>query len=757
LAEPPAAGRFFFDADDIPQIVAELEARLPEQAARVLEQALKIRGKRFDLLGYESLDFGDPIDWRLDPVSGKRAPQIPWHRVPYLDHGAVGDHKVTWELSRQQHLVTLAKAWWLRRDDDYLKVLCALWREWVDANPYGVGINWASSLEVAFRSLSWLWVLHLLPPSGAVPPKFRRCLVTELGRSARHIERYLSTYFAPNTHLLGEAVALFCVGTLCPRFRSARRWRELGWRILLEQAEKQVRSDGLHFEQSTYYHVYALDFFLHARLLVLRNAAPGTPESAALDKTIERMADALERLSQGGRAPRFGDDDGGRLFDGSRHRTEHLTDPLGTCAALLGRPDFKAACPRLPEETLWLLGTRGARNYDAVTAAAPRFRTQWFQSSGVACFASADPLPHALVVDAGPQGFGNAGHGHADALSVQLVVGGHIALADPGTCCYPVEVAERNAFRGTAAHNTLEVDGLDQAEAGGSFAWRSLPQVRAERWVEGRGGQLLVASHDGYTRLADPLIHRRWVASLGRGLYFVRDVAMGAGTHDLRLRWHAGPEFRPLDTAAASSKTEADRVRFEGPGGIAVELTLAEEGAGNATREGAGNRVVQGPWSEAYGRKSTAPVWCCERRASLPAEFATAIAVSSARSGEAPCFEALRVSPGEFSVYRYRDEHRGVLVLCHDGEKPWTWKDWASDAAFVAVETDAEGRGGRRVFLAGGSFLETAKGRVLDCARAVDCWEWLSTQDGEQVFCSDPDAAEQIKTEALEFSSLAGE
>jgi hypothetical protein len=771
LAEPPVAGRFLFEPGDIAGIVAELQARLPEQAARILQQAEKIRRGRFDLLGYEDLDFGEPIDWQLDPVSGRRAPLVPWYRVPYLDYVTVGDHKVTWELNRHQSLVTLAKAWWLRRDDGDLAALCGQWRDWVRANPYGVGINWASSLEVAFRSLSWLWVLHLLPPSGPVPPEFRSEVITELGRAAGHIERYLSTYFAPNTHLLGEAAALFFVGTLCPQFRSAGRWRELGWAILTQQAGKQVGSDGLHFEQSVYYHVYALDFFLHARLLASRNAPPGAAQETALDGTIERMADALQTLAQAGDAPRFGDDDGGRLFDGSRNRSAHLSDPLAACAALFDRADFKAACPQMPEETVWLLGAAGARKHDALTAAAPRARSQWFEASGLACMASLDPLPHTLIVDAGVQGFGNAGHGHADALSVQLIVGGHSALTDPGTYCYPVEVSERNVFRGTAAHNTLEVDGLDQAEPGGSFDWRTQPRVRAERWVEGRGGALLVASHDGYARLNEPVTHRRWVAALGEGLYVVRDVAAGDGTHALCVRWHLGPSFRasgpgaPAESVPDHEPTGGHRLRFEGPDDIAVHLLAAEDGANNAScrseqpkatmgRQAAGSRVTEGPWSEAYGRKSEASVVCWEKRTTLPAEFATAIAVSSATASGVGCLEALRSRPGELSVYRYSDGRRCMLLFCNDGEAPWRWYNWSSDAAFVVIETDETGREGRRVFLAGGSFMEAAKGKFLVCERQVDCWEWLRSKEGEQVFCSEPEAVEQATAAEQEFFLL---
>jgi hypothetical protein len=375
--------------------------------------------------------------------------------------------------------------------------------------------------------------------------------------------------------------------------------------------------------------------------------------------------------------------------------------------------------------------------------------------------ASLDPIPHTLVVDAGPQGFGNAGHGHADALSVQLVVQGHTALIDPGTCCYPVEIAERNAFRGTAAHNTLEVDGLDQSEPGGSFAWRTRPRIRAERWVEGRGGALLVASHDGYARLAEPVTHRRWVASLGGGLYLIRDVVTGQGAHTLRLHWHLGPDFRALGATGDSDMQDTDRpphdgsrLRCEGPDGIVMDLIVAQGDRNNATRRGAACDVGEGFWSAAYGHKAAAAVVCCEQHAPLPGELATAIAVSDA-GASIGSFEALQEEPGQLSVYRYRGGGRYAHVFFCDSEKPWRWREWSSDAAFLAVETDSNGRQCRRVFVAAGSFLETANGRVLTCQRPVAFWEWLRAEDGGQALCSDPEAVERESTTELEFSSLS--
>ena len=420
-----------------------------------------------------------------------------------LDFAEVGDSKVTWELNRHQHLVTLAKAYRLTGDRRFADEALRQWRHWQAENPYPVGINWASSLEVAFRSLSWIWTYHLLQGSPGVPDlRTSGCAVWRL--HGRHIERYLSTYFSPNTHLLGEGVALFFLGVLCPKLAGAERWKWLGWKIILQEAERQVRADGFHFEQSTYYHVYALDFFLHSAILAGLNGIP-TPKE--FEDTLEKMLTALCLLGRGGAPPRFGDDDGGRLFDPRRNRSEHLLDPLATGAILFHRGDFKTAAAGLREETLWLLGAEGVRLWDGLEAAPVSRESATLANAGFYLLPSGKGTQ--LVADAGALGTQSGGHGHADALSVCLQSDGHGLLIDPGTYEYVGSDHDRDLFRGTAMHNTLRVDGADQAETATAFSWRSLTESKAERWIQGQDFDLLVASHDGYQRLEPPATHRR--------------------------------------------------------------------------------------------------------------------------------------------------------------------------------------------------------------------------------------------------------
>src|SRR5205085_9209226 len=208
LIQSSQRGRFFFSPEAVPGLCALLRQRMPGQVKEIIAQAEKICDHRFDLLGYEDLDFGTPMNWHCDPVHGKVAPRKPWFKIHYLNFAEVGDSKIIWELNQHQHLVTLAKAYRLTGDEKFASELFRQWRHWHADNPYPIGINWASSLEVAFRSLSWLWTHHVLQGAPKLP-NFREEWLRGLALHGRHIERYLSTYFSPNTHLLGEGVALF--------------------------------------------------------------------------------------------------------------------------------------------------------------------------------------------------------------------------------------------------------------------------------------------------------------------------------------------------------------------------------------------------------------------------------------------------------------------------------------------------------------------------------------------------------------------
>jgi hypothetical protein len=714
-----AAGKanFFFSADSLDSILALLRQRLPGQAERIVQQAEQIRQHRFDLLGYSSLDYSGDIDWHRDAVHEKRAPRKAFYKINYLDYAEVGDSKVTWELNRHQHMVTLAKACRLTNDRRFADEILWQWQHWQAANPYPTGINWASSLEVAFRSLSWLWTYHLLQGTPGLPD-FREEWLRSWALHGRHIERYLSTYFSPNTHLLGEGVALFFLGVLCPELPAAERWKALGWQIILQEAEKQVRADGFHFEQSTYYHVYALDFFLHSAVLAGANSIP-TPKS--LEDTIEKMLTALCLLGRGG-VPRYGDDDGGRLFDPRRNRGEHLQDPLATGAILFQRGDFKTAAGSLREETLWLLGSEGVRQWDGLEKAAVSTESAVLRDSGFYLLAAQEETQ--LVVDAGPLGTQSGGHGHADALSVCLHSEKHSLLIDPGTFEYIGPGNERDLFRGTAMHNTLQVDGAYQAEPTTPFSWRRLTQTRVEQWIQGKNFDLLVASHDGYERLEAPATHRRSVISLRNGIYLVRDVIEGQGKHRLDIRWHLGQDLELVEEGLFRSKGASQ--------GLAL---LPVRGHGWA------QEVRKESWSPAYGQKAPMTVVNFTADAALPAEFAVLLVVlKEVRSGNRNFVRIEDPAAGsESSGYRYADDDAEYSFVFGKRGKSWRKNSLLSDAGFVYWKRNPKSTD-EHLILSGGSFVQVEGGIELHCTRPVQ-WAEVMIKDGVRTIFSSDEAA----------------
>jgi Heparinase II/III-like protein/Heparinase II/III N-terminus len=667
-------GKFFFSSQELTERVLLLKQHLPLEVQGIIVGADKICRHRFKLLGYDDLDYGEnkEIDWHLDAVHGKRTALIPWFKIDFLDPDVAGDHKVTWELNRHQHLVTLAKSWLLTGQERYAGEAIAQWYSWQNANPYPLGVNWASSLEIAFRALSWLWLQHLLAGYPTLPAKFAADIRRALALSGRHIERYLSTYFSPNTHLLGEAVALFFIGTLCPQLSEAERWKNLGWTIIQQEARRQVRPDGVYFEQSLYYHVYALDFFLYARLLAERN---GIGVASDYDPVLRRMLEVVEAVAQVGPPDSFGDDDGGRLFNPRRNRAQHLTDPLAVGSALFHDASLQANT-EFTEEAIWLFGANALRGSHNRGGGIRKPRSKALPDGGLYVSASAEPFPQQLIIDAGPQGTGRSGHGHADALSVKLSFNNLPWLIDSGTFVYITPQAERYAFRGTRAHNTLAVDGLDQAEPAGPFAWDALPITKAESWIPAANFMYFAGSHSGYERLAQPIRHRRFIFNLPGCFLLVRDVAEGAGTHLLETNWHFAPE---ITVTRDHPSTDRNIFVASTPGGSDY-LTLLPVSDPQWKCE-----LEDGFVSPVYGAKVPAQTLRCSAKITTPAEHAMLLIPASRKDSSAGRLLRTQSSGPRppAAVYKYEDFGLSHCMIFGRTPATWTFGPWESDAVFL--------------------------------------------------------------------------
>jgi hypothetical protein len=522
---------------------ADVDPAVYTQAADAVLQG------RWRVFALHDAQLGFPPRWNVDPLTGTQAPMRVGKRLNYRDERLVGNIKYLWEPSRHLELTTLAQAYRLTGDTRYLEGCRTLLTSWFEQCPYPLGVHWASSLELAIRLLNWATAWHLLggqhsalfhgPQGQALQARW----LESIYRHASFIEGYFSRYSSANNHLLGEYMGLFIAGVTWPCWDVAARWRDKGHQGFEHEALRQTSEDGVNREQAIYYHHEVADMMLICGLFGQGN---GVSFSPAYWARLEAMLDFIAALrDRGGHLPMIGDSDDALMvrFDPAADFDPYAS-LLDTGAALFGRPDLHTGRPG-DRKTGWLLGARPVR----VPAAGGAGGRSAFPEGGYWVLSSQRGQPGEVraVVDAGPLGYLSiAAHGHADALSVALSIDGEEVLIDPGTFAYHTQPAWRNYFRGTSAHNTVRIDGQDQSVIGGNFMWLDKARARCVEHHSDAAGERWVGEHDGYARLADPVVHRRTVELDKRaGCITITDVLTCKGRHGVELHWHLAEGLQP--------------------------------------------------------------------------------------------------------------------------------------------------------------------------------------------------------------------
>jgi hypothetical protein len=637
------ASSFPLDTRDVPAAAAAIRARFPAAVSDARERADRIVSGCYDLLGHTSLDFGRPPNWHLDPVRGTQAPLTFWASVPYLD-AQCGDHKLVWELNRHQHWLTLGRAYGLTLDRVYYGEFVSQLRHWLAANPPLLGINWASMLEAAFRSLSWLWGIAFFAgaaASGEAEEPWLVDLLVALDRQLTHVEHNLSRYFSPNTHLSGEALALYVAGRSLPELLASRRRSTVGRAVLLQEMERQIAADGGHVELSPHYHRYSTDFYLLALSVARRSADPAAPR---LEEAARRQADYLRTIADSnGRLPQIGDDDGGQLFPICRRPPADCRDSLAVAATLLNDSVLRVGPP--PEEAFWLCGPAAARPSEEQRHVPSRA----LPASGY--YVSRTTDGDHLVFDAGAHGYLNGGHAHSDALAVTLTLGGRPLLIDPGTATYTVDQEMRDRFRSTAMHNTVVLDGRPQSRSRGPFHWETMASARGSVWRSGEGCDYVEGTHDAYS----PLVHTRSVLALHGLGWLIVDHVLGETAADAEASWHLAPGWLAVR-------------------GTERTIQLAAGGTRSALASTAPVHILEDECSPVYGVVEPSITLRSLATGPLPLSFATFIA------GTAAVAEALSIEPAVLSLPPGAGWHGAAFDV-----------SWSTGSAVVLTSVETEG------------------------------------------------------------------
>jgi hypothetical protein len=658
--------------EDLARVVRE---HFPSAADDARRRGDALAAGRHDLLGYRDVECGTPPDWHRDPIHDVRVPLKFWTAVPYLNPSC-GDHKIIWELNRHQHWRALGRAFWLTGDRRYRDVFIAELESWIETNPPERGVNWASMLEPAFRTMSWAWAVEFFAADAANDETpWLVDLLVGLDRQLAHVEHNLSYYFSPNTHLSGEALALYVVSQAFPELRASRARAALGRDVLLHEADRQVRADGGHVELSPHYHRYSTDFYLLA-LLVARHSRDAA--AARFEAAARAQARYLRTMTDdAGRLPLIGDDDGGQLFGTCGGRSADASETLATAAAVL--KDATLAVGPAPEETYWTLGRAPTVSVgiDHVT----RWPSQALGASGY--FVSRTAAGDHLVFDAGPHGYLNGGHAHSDALSLVLNVKGQPLLVDPGTATYTMDAGARDAFRSTRMHNTVTLNGRDQALPHGPFHWHTRATGRMLAACAGAGFDFAQGTHDAYGTWR----HVRSVLALHGIGWIVLDAIDGNGRAGADSWWHLHPRWRASKGPDAIDLADADGRKVT----IAFTTKDVEVQSGTALAQ----------YSPEYGRIEPSTTLRASAQGTTPFVIGTCIAPNAVHEQRTTIVEApVRSQPASGwtgSALAIRAGSVDVLVLVATPATDtamWQHRRWGTstvqtDARVLAVARDA--------------------------------------------------------------------
>ena len=471
------------------------------------------------------------------------------------------DIRFTWELSRHGDLVTLARAWCLSGDARCAERLEALLADWIEKNPFLRGPNWTSALEVAIRAIAWAFIDDAAGEA-FVRSGFGAKFAAALFLHGLYVDRFLSAGLSPSHHIIGEAAGLFVTGTKFRRMPQGRRWRARAARILEHEVRRQTFPSGASRAQSIACHRFVTGLF------ALCTALDGPRVfSERYSQRLRAMYGFLNLTARpDGSFTDLGDSDNGTALRLRAPHPNDLTADLALGAVLfpdlgpvvqlpppLGRGAGGEGTPRMPTadslvrpcpEVLWLLGpaqrpgtgleSRAAREAGPVLAPPSSVLVP---GAGLAVLRSPDGKLQ-VEFDCGPQGYATVStHGHADALSVNLWRG-RDRLIDAGTYRYNGAEAWRNAFRSTAFHNTVTVDGLSQAVPASPSGWLTVADAVPDGsffspefdWIRGR----LPA---GKFR---PWAHTREVLRVGSRIVIVLDIIESRGRHTASAYFHCG-------------------------------------------------------------------------------------------------------------------------------------------------------------------------------------------------------------------------
>jgi hypothetical protein len=514
--------------------------------------------------------------------------------------------KIPRELSRFQHIGLLASGSLSESSHEFLLEVL----DWIVSNPYGYGVNWGCTMDVALRAINWIWGLRFFGQAIESYPEIISKLKISLHQHGCFIENNLEYYeSSTGNHYLSNIAGLIYIACAFPEFPESDRWLLFGLQELVSEMNREVYNDGASHEGSTNYHRLVAELFLSSAAMAerlpltrrsrLRSVEPNQhkvrPALRNATKTLlnldddgrifpkefyislSRMADFTESLVKpNGLVPQIGDNDSARvhkLIPDPKYNLLNHGSLIAGIRKLLGQPLSSSELDNYEANLL-----SGGMDLEQIGNPAKLTDNTLHKDAGIAIMRKNKVF---LLVTCGQNGQnGRGGHNHNDKLSFELNINGLDIIVDGGCPIYTADPKIRNKFRGTAAHSTLMAGGQEQDKWSDSMHGlfvlreRSFPRLELD-------GNIIKGEHFGYT-----VKHRRKFELLDNSLN-IEDKMNDERDRKIWFNFHPEITCEIISSNANSLIAELNHIN-----GLSIFIEM--DGASNP-------QIADGSYSEGYG------------------------------------------------------------------------------------------------------------------------------------------------------------
>jgi len=500
------------------------------------QQFNELKSGNFLLFNSLYKNLGMNYDWLTNPDSGfKYDVNKHWTEIPDYSTAA-GDIKFVWEKSRFSYLYDIIRYDYHSGIDCSEMVIHDI-LSWITANPVNCGPNYRCSQEMSLRILNWTFALHYYKNSPNLDYKVFDQIQYAIYCHLDHIYNNIdfSRIAVRNNHAITETLTLYLGGLLYPALPGAAKWKQKGKQWFEEEIAYQVYDDGTFLQFSMNYHRIVVQLMTWAIALSEKNEEKFS--SVVYDRAAKSVAFLRTCMNDAnGWLPNYGANDGALFF---KLNDAHYRDYRPALQALAGALQKNTEFNNSNEDSYWY-------NIQLIETNTVNQKNGVFQFDKGGYYVIREPDTLTFIKCGGYKDRPS----HADNLHIDIWHNGENALLDAGSYKYNTDKDTMRYFSGTASHNTVMLNDLDQMLKGGHFIWFYWSRFIEAELAETTDEYIFTGKVSVYRYINKNITHKRTITKIkGKAEWTITDELTGipAGI-SLKQLWHI-PKEPPQNTS----------------------------------------------------------------------------------------------------------------------------------------------------------------------------------------------------------------